>query len=364
MNRIRVCATILGLLACAAVANAAEQLRLVDANGNPVTDAQFIAIAEGNKIVQLPPADANGTVDLSSLAGLENITNKTITVIVYRCDQDPKTRVYNLLPGQIAPENKEHCKSYKVGAIFWDGSHWLIRTGADPGSPVHFQGTWGTPVSTGPVGEESTFFNAKAAVGMGFAQALDLPKECSGVPGCSTSNNAFAVDAGAGPSFGPFDFQMGVFHTANMSTTETGTTTSTTPTTGGTSTVMSKENSHVTAFEVTARANVLGIGLWGDHRIIFGVQGGPFVWNVKGTSSFSNATASGFEGFSMGGTSGWYGVHGELSICPRLAGTFDYQHTDLQHSFSGGSKFTQNINAWKGGVSVSVTRPRALFDFK
>jgi len=358
MKRIRVCATILGLLACAAVANA-QQLKLVDANGNPVTDAQFIAIAEGNKLVQLPPAGADGTVDLSSLAGLENITNKTITVIVYRCDQDPKTRVYNLLPGQIAPENKEHCKSYKGGAIFWDGSRWVIRTGADPGSPVHFEGPRETAVSTGPTGEGRSIFNAKAYVNMGPWDALDLQRECVGVSGCSTSDIGFSLGAGAGPSIGPFDFQMGVFHTANVSTTVTETF-PTTPT--GTTTSMSTVKWHVNGFEMTARANVLGIGLWGNQRIILGVQGGPMPFSIKGTSSFSGPTGSGSEGFSYSGVAGWYGAHVDVPICPHLAGTFDYKHTDLRHTFSPGDKLTENINAFDFGVSISAKAIQALIE--
>jgi len=353
VKRIRVCATILGLLACAAVANA-QQLKLVDANGNPVTDAQFIAIAEGNKIVQLPPAGADGTVDLSSLAGLENITNKTIEVVVYRCDQDPKTRVYELLPGATAPENKEHCKSYKGGAIFWDGSHWAIRKGADPGSPVRFAVPWETPASTGG-GEGPSPFGAWAAFGMGPWKALDLQHECVGVSGCSTSDVGFSVEAGAGGSIGPFDFGIGVHHLANVSTTVTGTSTTTT---GGTGTFTSVEKWHVTGFEGTARLNILEWEAWPDHPIIFGVQGGPMPFDIKGTSSFSSPTGSGFGGFSYGGVAGWYGAHVEVGICPHLAGTFDYKHADLRHTFSPGDKLTENINAFDFGLKISIS-PKA-----
>ena len=122
MKQIRIYATVLGLLACAAAANAQQQLALVDANGKPVPGAQVFAIAGGNKLVQLPPTDDKGTVDLSPLSGLENVIDKPIEVIFYRCDEDPKTRVAYVMSGETAPENKEHCRRWRGVVVVLTGS--------------------------------------------------------------------------------------------------------------------------------------------------------------------------------------------------------------------------------------------------
>ena len=356
MKRIRVCATILGLLACAAVANAAQQLTIPG-----LSDAQVNAIAEGNKLVPLPPITTqNKTLNLTAL-GLDkiaNTVNKTITVVVEQCGNKPPL-VYVLLPGQTPPKAEEGCHRWNLGAYVPDSSgNWTQVAPGDTGAPYSVQIT-GTPAAPPPkVGEGPSLFNAKAYVNMGPWQALDLPHECVGVPGCSTSDTGFSLEAGAGLSIWAFDFQMGVFHTANVSTTVTETFTGS----EGTSTSMSVEKWHVNAFEGTARANVLGIGLWGDQRIILGVQGGPMPFSIKGTSSFSGPTASGSEGFSYSGVAGWYGAHVEVPICPHLAGTFDYKHTDLRHTFAPGDKLTENINAFDFGVSISAKAIQALIE--
>jgi hypothetical protein len=358
MKRIQLCAMFLGLLTCSALA--ADQQQLVDGSGNVISNAQFFLVVAGqNKLVELP--QTNGTVNLSALSSQPNIANQPIEAWVYRCDQDPKWRVYYLSPGQTAPENKEHCDKWKLAVLWFDGSHWVIKEGPEAGSPVHLQqGPSGTPVSTGSKGEGPSILNATAQVAMGPWKALDLQRECIGVPGCTTNDIGFSLEAGAGPSFGPFEFQMGVFHTASVKTTETETFTGS----EGTVTETSRDQWHVNAFVGTARANVLGIKVWGDHRIILGAQGGPMVWSIKGTSSFSGPTASGSEGFSYGGTSAWFGGHGEFTICDRLAATLDYQHTDLQKTFSPGSKLTQNINAVLFGLKFSVTRTKTLFTIR
>jgi hypothetical protein len=363
MKRIRLYAMLLGLLTCAAAANA-QQLKLVDANGKPVTDAQFIAIAEGNKLVKLPPADANGTVDLSSLAGLENVTHKTIEAVVDRCDQDPRTRMYYLLPGQTAPENKEHCKRYRAGAIFWDGSRWVIREGAPAGSPYHFEGQWEKPVSTGAKVEGPSFFNLKGQFSGGLADVPNLANDCFSVPGCSTSNKAYALEGSVGPSFGPFDLQFGFFKTGDVSNTLT----ETFGTDGETSTETETEKFHVNAFEVLARFNVLGIRAWGDRTINIGPQGGPLVWTVKGTDSFfsssGGSSSGGSEHFNFGGVTGWWGAHVEVPICGHFSGTLDYKRAVLQHTFAPGDKFSRSMNSFLFGVSVSVTKPTAAFKIR
>jgi len=355
MKRIQLCAMFLGLLTCSALA--ADQQQLVDGSGNVISNAQFFLVVAGEKkLVELP--QTNGTVNLSALSSQPNIANQPVEAWVYRCDQDPKWRVYYLSPGQTAPENKERCEKWKLAVLWFDGSHWVIKEGPEAASPVHLQqGPSGTPVSTRMIGEGPSIFGAKAYVNMGPWKALDLQHECVGVPGCSTSDIGFSVEAGAGASIGAFDFQMGGLHTANVSTTFTETITGT----GGTGTVMSVDKWHVNAFVGTARVNVLGIGLWGDHRIILGVQGGPLVWTIKESFSCSSGpTCSGSESF--GGTSGWYGAHVEVPICPHFAGTFDYKHADLRHTFSPGDKLTENINAFDFGVSISAKAIQALID--
>jgi len=358
MKRIQLCAMFLGLLTCSALA--ADQQQLVDGSGNVISNAQFFLVVAGEKkLVELP--QTNGTVNLSALSSQPNIANQPVEAWVYRCDQDPKWRVYYLSPGQTAPENKEHCEKWKLAVLLFDGSHWVIKEGPEAGSPVHLQqGPSGTPVSTRRIGEGPSLFNAKAYVNMGPWKALDLQHECVGVPGCSTGDIGFSVEAGAGGSIGAFDFQIGGLHTANVSTTFTETFTGGTPPTTMTST--SVEKWHVNAVVGTARANVLGIGLWGNQRIILGVQGGPMPFSIKGTSSFSGPTASGSEGFSYSGVAGWYGVHVDVPICPHLAGTIDYKHADLQHTFSPGDKLTENINAFDFGVSISARTIQAIID--
>jgi len=359
MKRIRVCVTILGLLACAAVANAQQQLAIPG-----LSDAQVVAIAGGNKHVQLPPTTSNGTLDLSSLAGLENIVNKTITVLVEQCGNKPPL-VYVLLPGQVPPEPEKDCHRWKLGGYVPDGSGgWRQVEPGDKDAPYSVQIT-GTPaVPPGPVGEGPSIFNFKAEIAFGIFDEIDLQHECAGLSGCSVSDHSIALEAGIGPSFGPFDFLMGGFKTNDVSTTVTETFTGST----GTLTVTSMEKWHVNAFEATARFNPVGIRVGGDREIILGLQGGPLVWTAKGMSTFASSTSpgsvpagvttgggsSGAGGFSYHGTAGWYGFHGQVPICPHLAGTFDFKHADLDKN-----SFKQNVNSYVFGVSWSPAKPKA-----
>jgi len=359
MKRIQLGAMFLGLLACSALA--ADQQQLVDGSGKVISSAQFFLVVAGqNKLVELP--QTNGTVNLSALSSQPNIANQPFEAWVYRCDQDPKWRVYYLSPGQAAPENKEHCDKWKLAALLFDGSRWVIKEGPEAASPVHLQSPLATPVSTGPVGEGPSFFGLKAQFSGGFSDVPNFSNECFVMPGCSTSNKAYALAGSVGPSFGPFDLQFGFFKTGDVSTTATETLT---VGEGETVTETETEKFHVNAFEVLARLNVLGIKAWGDRRIILGAQGGPLVWSGKGRSIFScssGPTCNGSESFGFGGVAGWEGVHGEIPICSRFAGTFDYKHTVLQHSFSPSDRFSHTVNSFLFGVSVSVTQTRTLFD--
>ena len=362
MKRIQLCAMFLGLLTCSALA--ADQQQLVDGSGNVISNAQFFLVVAGEKkLVELP--QTNGTVNLSALSSQPNIANQPVEAWVYRCDQDPKWRVYYLSPGQTAPENKEHCEKWKLAVLWFGGSHWVIKEGPEAASPVHLQqGPSGSPVSTRGIPVGPSFFGAKAEIAFGFSQVPDLNSGCNGVPGCSTSNKGFALEGGVGASFGPVDVLFGGFHNNDVSTTATET--FTLPG-GGTATSTETEKWHVNGGEVTARFNVAGIKVWSGREIILGPQGGLLVWTIKGMDSFSSSsggpTSSGSENFSFGGRTGWWGAHAQIPICGHFSGTLDYKRAVLQHTFAPGDRFSQSMNSFLFGVSFSVTKPKAAWEF-
>jgi len=354
MKRIRLYAMILGLLACAAVANAQQQLAIPG-----LSNAQVLAIASGNKLVQLPPTDQNGALNLTAL-GLDKIANnvnKTITVLVEQCGNKPPL-VYVLLPGQTPPEPEKDCRRWKLGAYVPDGSgNWRQVEGPESGAPYAVQIT-GTPAAPPtPIGEGPSFFNPKAHFGVGFWDALDLPHECVGLTGCSTSNKAFAFEGGFALGFGPVDLLLGAFKTNDVSINATETFGSD----GETSTETATEKWHFNAFEYGVRPNLLGFKL-GGRRLTVGPQGGGWVWTIKGKDSFCTSSGGSCvgttENFSFGGHAGWWGGHAEWSLCHRLAATFDYKHSDLHYH-----SFTQNLNYFGFGLSWSVQNPRSFFTF-
>jgi hypothetical protein len=348
-----------------AIANA--ELGLKDENGNPVSDAQFFAVAGANKLVQIP--QTNGTPDLSQLAGLENIINKPIPVIVYRCDQDPKTRVYFLLPGQTAPENKDNCKEWTVALIVFDGSNWFIKEGPQAGSRYHFTGPM-APTPTTQFGEGPSDFNVVGFFDAGAVKALNFERSICSSSGstssssveCHTSNTALGLNGGVKLCFWVPCLVGGFFKGNNVSATSTFTSSTFT----GTATLQAKF--HAAQFGGTLPLASVVIG--GGRELFLEANGGVAPYTVYETITSSSATTTAGAGVrlassiaassdptsTLGGTGHYWGGTAGFAITRHIGASFNYTRLILPHAST-----SQTVDMYAGGIMVFIAPQKTLF---
>jgi len=356
MKRIRVHAMILALLACAVIANAQQKLVLPGLSG-----AQVSAVASGNKVVQLPPTDSNGTLDLSVL-GLGNITNKTITLVLYQCDKNKPPLIVVLLPGQTPPD-KPDCQHWILGGFLLDSSGaWTQVAPGDPNAPYSVQIT-GTPAAVPQpkvkIGEGPSPFNVQAYFNGGFWRALDLTDTCSNVTAgttCNANNRAFAFGGGAILYFVPFaGLDLGFVKTNNASVTTSGGGSG--GPTGGTS-FTDMQSVKFSGLQVGARINALAVGE-GKRTFRFGVQGGDWVGTARETDSFTSSFSGTSQTSVFRDTSGfsspYWGAYFEFPLCNHMAATFDYKHAILR---SGSSHMETDL--WLWGLAFYIHDQKSL----
>jgi hypothetical protein len=331
MKRIGICGTILGLLACAAVANA-EQGVGVNANGSPLAGANVFAMIAGatgaNKIV-LPPTGSNGSINLSQFE-LPNYVNQPIAINVDECNQQPTVLV---VPQDVpAPLPEKDCKRYELGAALWGGigSGWKLR----PGAPGKYALTL-NPAPAAAVAEPSRSpFNLEGFIGGNVSSLPGLKSLCSfgtttsGATMCSVSNHSGSIDGHIGLGFSIVNVLMGGFHDSEVSVNATQTFTTST---GSTGTLHVMQAAHFNAWKFGAQVNLLGI----SHATL-APEGGILGGTIKGTRSFFTSTGGPTSGggvpqpFSIGVEEPWFGIHAGWSLSKHFAIGVDWARTDLE----------------------------------
>jgi len=350
MKRIRLYAMFLGLLTCAAVANAQQKLALFDANGKPVSGAQVLAIAGGNKLVELPPTDSSGTVDLSALAGMENVTNKPITVYIKQCGNNPPVEVL-VFQGQPLPQ-EPNCSYKKAGVLVLGSSgRWTFKP--EPGSGYSLQVTGAPAAPQAPAVEGPSPFAAALSLGMGLAQLPGLGSVCQDFTGgtCSASNKAFLVSGGAQLYFGPAYVRGGGMHSGTVSVSAS----------GGTDgeTFSEKEEANFNAGEVVG-----GVNLFCVHNLFtVSPEGGVMFGTVHFTDSFSTGTGGPTGGSTFRQSAGFvgpvYGAEVMFKLPKHFGAGFRYGHTIIRTE--GQSSMTANL--YQGFIKYVFGTPGSLFHF-
>ncbi len=343
MKRIRVYATVLGLLVCTAVANAQQKLAL-----QGLSNAQVNAITSGNKLVPLPPTDQNGTLDLTAL-GLGNITNKPLTIYVDQCGNQPPV-AFLVFPGQQPPD-KPDCKRQKVGVAVWTGSGWKVEPG-EPG-PYSLQVIGAAPVPQVPVVEGPSPFAVAFSGGLGFSDFTDFSHECQNVSTgitCSASPKAFLWSLGVQMYFGPAYLRVGGMKGNDVSVTQTGTFE------GGA--FSDQESARFHAGEVVAGFNAFCV----HNRVIVSPEGGVLVGtlNLTETGSTTSGSTTGSSTFrdSAGFVAPVWGGEATFKVRKNLATGFRFDHGLLRIR---GQSSSQNFNLYQVFVKYVFGTPGSIF---
>ena len=185
MKRIRVCATVLGLLTCAVVARAQKVTvtTTVSQDGIPVSGAEVVVNGKSQ-------GTTYNSGSLQMILDLSNNPNKTVEITIRDCNGNISTYITEAGPPPPAPDQK--CKDNKAAG----GSIPITGNG---GSLVIYKnaGTWSARYTPAPQGAPPTGAGQAGEgappVNVGFAGNIGMwtdPKECNVLPIFSTTGSS------------------------------------------------------------------------------------------------------------------------------------------------------------------------------
>jgi len=363
MKRIRVCATVLGLLTCAVVASAetVTVTTTVTQNGNPVQGADVYV----NGVKQPGTTDSSGSLQM--ILDLGNNPNKTLEITVEECNGSI-TRTYVSQPGTQTPAPAQNCQDHKAAEvipIYGDG-RLVIQVG--PGWTV--TGTF-TPAAGAPTVSAS---EGPPPVNVGFAGNLGMlndPKECNVLPTFSTTGstlptstiiqcNGTSKAAVGGGSFwiciSVPCFTVGVIKSGNVNLNQSvpGLSASTAwnvfgGMVGGILPVLSADSGKIVG---TVNGGIISFTATVTQTIVITTTPTPGVTPASAAASHNatnDPTKFGGVGHYWGGTAGYF-------INKHIAATFSVTRMILP---SG--SISQSANMYTGGVLVVIAPLKTLF---
>ncbi len=332
MKRLELYAAIMGLVMCAAIADAQAQQYNVTTTVVNSPGAQILVIG-----INKPPvpfnADNNGSAQIS-LPDFANNPNKTVEVTVEQCDNNPPI-VYVVYAGAQPPTSKPNCRRRKPVAVYIPGSGTLL---IDPAAGTATFTPSGPAAGGAPSAEKSPFTFDANILG-GFVTAGNLSK-------------ASAVEGGFNLFVGPVGLGLGIVRTgdATFQNTTTGS--------SGSSSSQAAPTANFHAGELNGILNLFSFGP-------FSLAGLGGVWlfhaNAAQTITITSTTPTGpvtqtiTVNEEQGGNAPWFGGLARVAATKHAAVL-----VGVKRGFLRGGKLDQGVTMVLFGVAFYPEQWKSL----